>query len=351
MFHVTREIDFCYGHRLLNYEGKCKHLHGHNGKVLITLQASRLDERGMVLDFGDIKAVMNTWIDDHLDHRMILCRRDPAIELLKKLDEPMFLLDENPTAENIARLISDVTAEKGFPVVEVRLWETPQVLCDVSGRRVDRESLQRRVGEARRPTWDGALRESPNTTVRRFNAVDAVRNPPIFTAICFTHPNLSSFRERSFSPLPRGGRSGRKSRASSSSVATAAICLISELETWASSPSAIMKSVSMSGARRRLAIIMVNSPAMSVIGRTPRIITRAPTRRTKSTASPWNVKISTFGKYAVAAPDSAPRVSAAVNMTCFSMLMPTAMIKRSNSRLARSITFKWPSVIGSNDPG
>ena len=63
-------------------------------------------------------------------------------------------------------------------------------------------------------------------------------------------------------------------------VATAAICLMSELETWASSPSAIMKSVSMSGARRRLAIIIVNSPAMSVIGRTPRTITRAPVCRT-----------------------------------------------------------------------
>ena len=83
MFHVTREIDFCYGHRLLNYEGKCRHLHGHNGKALITLESSQLDERGMVLDFGDIKAVMNTWVDDNLDHRMILCRHDPAVELLR----------------------------------------------------------------------------------------------------------------------------------------------------------------------------------------------------------------------------------------------------------------------------
>ena len=126
MFHVTREIDFCYGHRLLNYEGKCRHLHGHNGKALITLESSNSTSRGMVLDFGDIKAVMNTWVDDNLDHRMILCRHDPAVELLKKLDEPMYLLDENPTAENIARLIFDVTAAKGFPVVEVRLWETPR---------------------------------------------------------------------------------------------------------------------------------------------------------------------------------------------------------------------------------
>jgi 6-pyruvoyltetrahydropterin/6-carboxytetrahydropterin synthase len=126
MFRVTREIDFCYGHRLLNYEGKCRHLHGHNGKALITLAAAKLDERGMVLDFGEIKTVMNTWIDDNLDHRMILCRRDPAVALLTQLNEPMYLLDDNPTAENIAKLIFEITAAKGYPVTEVRLWETPR---------------------------------------------------------------------------------------------------------------------------------------------------------------------------------------------------------------------------------
>ena len=60
MFQVTREIDFCYGHRLLNYEGKCKHLHGHNGRVVITLEASELDERGMVIDFSEIKLRFST---------------------------------------------------------------------------------------------------------------------------------------------------------------------------------------------------------------------------------------------------------------------------------------------------
>ena len=137
MFHVTRELDFCYGHRLLNYAGKCRYLHGHNGKVLITLEASQLDARGMVLDFGDIKAAMNAWLDDNLDHRMILCRHDPAVELLKKLDEPMYLLDDNPTAENIAKLIFDITAAKGFPVVEVRLWETPKCYATYDGAKED----------------------------------------------------------------------------------------------------------------------------------------------------------------------------------------------------------------------
>jgi 6-pyruvoyltetrahydropterin/6-carboxytetrahydropterin synthase len=126
MFHVSREIDFCYGHRLLDYEGKCRHLHGHNGRVLITFAAGRLDPRGMVVDFGEIKQVLSRWIDEALDHRMILRRDDPAVPLLEQLGEPLVLMDANPTAENIARLIFDFAAGRGFPVVEVRLWETPR---------------------------------------------------------------------------------------------------------------------------------------------------------------------------------------------------------------------------------
>ncbi|MFZ5829238.1 MAG: 6-pyruvoyl trahydropterin synthase family protein [Planctomycetota bacterium] len=126
MFQVTREIDFCYGHRLLNYSGKCRHLHGHNGLLVITIESDRLDERGMVLDFSEIKRVVAGWIDEHLDHRMVLHRDDPAVPALKKLGEPLFLLDRNPTAENIARVIFEFTREQGFPVVEVRLWETPK---------------------------------------------------------------------------------------------------------------------------------------------------------------------------------------------------------------------------------
>lgn len=126
MFRVTREIDFCYGHRLLNYEGKCRHLHGHNGRAIITVEASDLDPRGMVLDFSDIKQVVATWIDENLDHRMILCKDDPAVGILQDLGEPLYLLDENPTAENIAKVIFEKTRQAGFPIVEARLWETPK---------------------------------------------------------------------------------------------------------------------------------------------------------------------------------------------------------------------------------
>ncbi len=135
MFQVTRQIDFCYGHRLLDYEGKCRHLHGHNGRVLITIAAEQLDHRGMVLDFGDIKRVVATWIDEQLDHRMLLRRDDPAVPLLRELGEPLFLMDHNPTAENIARLIHDFVLSQGFPVVETSLWETPNCFATWSGER------------------------------------------------------------------------------------------------------------------------------------------------------------------------------------------------------------------------
>ena len=124
MYRVTRIIDFCYGHRLLNYDGKCKYLHGHNGRAEIGLASDALDERGMVLDFTEIKRVVNTWGDETLDHRMVLHRDDPAVPLLRELGEPLYLLDTNPTAEHIARLIGEFAIDQGFPVAQVDLWET-----------------------------------------------------------------------------------------------------------------------------------------------------------------------------------------------------------------------------------
>lgn len=126
MFQVTQNIEFCYGHRLLNYAGKCRHLHGHNGCAVIVLEGTSLDDRGMLVDFSDIKNSVRTWIDDELDHRMILNEADPAVPFLQEQGEPLFLLPENPTAETIARLIFDYTKRENFPVIEVSLWETPK---------------------------------------------------------------------------------------------------------------------------------------------------------------------------------------------------------------------------------
>jgi 6-pyruvoyltetrahydropterin/6-carboxytetrahydropterin synthase len=135
MYRVTREIHFCYGHRLLNYDGKCRHLHGHNGKAVIALEADRLDGLGMVMDFSRIKQVVSTWIDQTLDHRMLLHRDDPVLPFLRQQGEPVHVLDVNPTAENIARLIFDYAVAQGFPVVEVQLWETESCFATFSGKK------------------------------------------------------------------------------------------------------------------------------------------------------------------------------------------------------------------------
>jgi 6-pyruvoyltetrahydropterin/6-carboxytetrahydropterin synthase len=133
MYRVTREIHFCYGHRLLGHAGKCRHLHGHNGRAVLVLESPRLDGLGMVVDFGRVKQVVGGWIDAHLDHRMLLHRDDPALPVLREQGEPVFVMDANPTAENLARLIFDYAASQGLPVVEVHLWETEDSCASYRG--------------------------------------------------------------------------------------------------------------------------------------------------------------------------------------------------------------------------
>jgi 6-pyruvoyltetrahydropterin/6-carboxytetrahydropterin synthase len=133
MFRVTREIHFCYGHRLLNYDGKCRHLHGHNGRAVITLEGPALDERGMLMDFSDLKRTVGGWIDNTLDHTMLLRNDDPVSPDLQKRGERVHALDVNPTAENIAKLIFDYAKSQGFPVIEVKLWETENCFATYCG--------------------------------------------------------------------------------------------------------------------------------------------------------------------------------------------------------------------------
>jgi 6-pyruvoyltetrahydropterin/6-carboxytetrahydropterin synthase len=133
MYRVTRELTFCYGHRLLDYDGKCRHLHGHNGRAVITLESDQLDERGMVRDFSEIKRVLSSWIDENIDHKMLLRRDDPVLPTLRAAGEPVFVMETNPTAESIARLIFDVARAHGYPVVEVQLWETESCYATYRG--------------------------------------------------------------------------------------------------------------------------------------------------------------------------------------------------------------------------
>lgn len=131
-YSVTRLIHFCYGHRLMDYDGRCRHPHGHNGVAELRIASKKLDRRGMVVDFGEVKRVIGAWIDKELDHTMLLRKDDPFLPILRKMGEPVHVMDENPTAENIARLIYRQARKNRLPVTEVRLWETPQSFATYS---------------------------------------------------------------------------------------------------------------------------------------------------------------------------------------------------------------------------
>jgi 6-pyruvoyltetrahydropterin/6-carboxytetrahydropterin synthase len=133
MYSVTKQIEFCYGHRLLDYEGNCRHPHGHNAIAEIEIRTETLDRRNMVVDFNDIKRLVKGWIDRELDHKMILRGDDPLVAPLRALGEPIFIVDSNPTVERIARLIFDVSREQGLPVSRVTVWETPSSWATYTG--------------------------------------------------------------------------------------------------------------------------------------------------------------------------------------------------------------------------
>ena len=133
VFVVTKRIDFCYGHRLLDYAGKCRYLHGHNGLLEIDIARAELDAIGMVVDFSHVRELIKGWVDANLDHRLLLCRRDAYVELLAAQGEPLYLMDDNPTAENIAKLVFEHARRQELPVVEVRLWETPSACATYRG--------------------------------------------------------------------------------------------------------------------------------------------------------------------------------------------------------------------------
>jgi len=125
---VQRALSFCYGHRIEGHAGPCANLHGHNARVEVVC-GGPLDELGMVVDFAEIRRVLERFIDEHWDHRMILQRGDPYVAWLREQGEPVFELDLPPTAESLAAHLFGVAKEQGLPVRAVRLWETPDSMA------------------------------------------------------------------------------------------------------------------------------------------------------------------------------------------------------------------------------
>lgn len=139
MITITRKFTFDAGHRVLGHESKCKHLHGHTYHVELTVQSLELDELGRVIDFSLLKSMVGKWIDDELDHNLLLHPNDPIApsNLALSMHSDVYGGDKlpyvfpsgcNPTAENIAKEICRKALEilpDYLYVISVRVHETP----------------------------------------------------------------------------------------------------------------------------------------------------------------------------------------------------------------------------------
>lgn len=140
---ITRRFEFDAGHRVTYHKSKCRNLHGHRYVLEVTLAGNLIEtygdsSQGMVMDFGDIKSLINETLVDRLDHAFIVWEDDTRlVEFLREDGHKHVVVPFVPTAENLAVYARESVA----PVVEahtkgrvrvsrVRLYETPNSWAD-----------------------------------------------------------------------------------------------------------------------------------------------------------------------------------------------------------------------------
>ncbi|MHB0756010.1 6-pyruvoyl trahydropterin synthase family protein [Polaribacter sp. M15] len=104
---ITKQFNFETGHALYGYDGKCKNVHGHSYKLAVTVSGTPIADStnvkfGMVIDFGDLKKIVNEEIVDLFDHATVFNKNTPHVELaaeLQKRGHHVILVDYQPTSE------------------------------------------------------------------------------------------------------------------------------------------------------------------------------------------------------------------------------------------------------------
>ncbi len=131
---IAKEFTWEMGHRLPFHNGKCKNLHGHSYRCMVELNGDP-DENGMVLDYYDVKKVIEPIIDN-LDHSFMVCKTDiELIEVLEKLNSRHVIVDFETTAENISTyLLGEIKSSslpKNIHSIKVRVLETENTYAEV----------------------------------------------------------------------------------------------------------------------------------------------------------------------------------------------------------------------------
>ncbi len=140
---LTRKCTFDSGHRVMNEAMKCFNMHGHTYVAELTFLFSQIEEIGYAIDFKEIKRVGLQWIDDKLDHGMILNPHDDdVIKAVEATNSKLWLMSLNgigeycnPSAENIVKeifLAQEILFRNydNLKISHIKLFETPN--CWVS---------------------------------------------------------------------------------------------------------------------------------------------------------------------------------------------------------------------------
>lgn len=112
IIQLSATFHFSSSHKLTKYQGKCENLHGHNYKLIVTIEGD-IQDNGIVMDFKEIKEIVNEKIIEKLDHT--------------HLNDTI----ENPSAENICLWIWG-KIKNDLPLKKIRLYETDDYYCDMT---------------------------------------------------------------------------------------------------------------------------------------------------------------------------------------------------------------------------
>jgi 6-pyruvoyltetrahydropterin/6-carboxytetrahydropterin synthase len=105
---LTKEFKFEMAHALWNYDGLCKNIHGHSYILRVTVSGKPITDEnnpkfGMVMDFGDLKAIVKEEILNRLDHSLLLYKAAPHAQFaaIPQMAERLHVVNYQPTCENL----------------------------------------------------------------------------------------------------------------------------------------------------------------------------------------------------------------------------------------------------------
>lgn len=136
MFRLEIRHNLEMAHRFYQAENspKCRSIHGHSWQIILTLRAPQLNPQAMVIEFGELKRVWRAWLNQHLDHALLLHEADPFVKLLQANDPDirLFTLPTDPTTESLAeflyhqagRILTELNADPEIQVERIRIEET-----------------------------------------------------------------------------------------------------------------------------------------------------------------------------------------------------------------------------------